>query len=133
VTATGGDLITLTIPADEGFDWIAYLVLGGLAVRLDVTFEHLEDLNLALEGLLEERADDGEVTVAVRVLGDELQTSVGPFAPGHLRAELEREPREGVGLKRVLSTVMDTFDVADRDGGEWIEMRKTVQRVRRNG
>ena len=130
---TTGDVITLTIPADEGFDRIAFLVLGGLAVRLDVTFEHLEDLNLALEGLLEERADDGEVTVAVRVLGDELQTTVGPFARGHLRAELEGEPREGIGLRRVLSTVMDAFDVADREGGEWIEMRKTVQRVKRNG
>jgi hypothetical protein len=130
---TTGDVITLTIPADEGFDRIAFLVLGGLAVRLDVTFEHLEDLNLALEGLLDERTDDGDVTVAVRVLEDELQTTVGPFARGHLRAELEGEPREGIGLRRVLSTVMDAFDVADREGGEWIEMRKTVQRVKRNG
>jgi hypothetical protein len=128
-----GDVITLTIPTDEGFDRIAHLVLGGLAVRLDVTFEHLEDLHLALDGLLEERAEDGDLTVSVRVLGDELATTVGPFAPGRLRAELERDVRAGIGLRRVLETVVDTYDVSDREGGEWIELRKNVERVDRGG
>ena len=128
------DLITLTIPSDEGFDRIAHLVLGGLAVRLDVTLEHLEDLQLALDGLLEERGEDGEnITVSVRVLGDELETTVGPFERGHLRAELDRESREQIGLRRVLETVVDTFDVNERGGSEWIELRKSVQRVSRHG
>jgi hypothetical protein len=130
---SGGDVITLTIPADEGFDRIAHLVLGGLAVRLDVTFEHLEDLHLALDGLLERRLEDGDVTVAVRVLGDQLETTVGPFPHGHLRSELEQESREAIGLRRVLEAVVDDFDVADRDGADWIELRKRVHRVKRNG
>jgi hypothetical protein len=128
-----GDIITLTIPPDEGFDGIVHLVVGGLAVRLDVTFEHLEDLHLALDGLLEERVDDNDVTVSVRVLDDELETTVGPFVPGRLQAQLEREPRGGLGLRRVLETVVDGFDVSEHDEGEWIELRKTVQRGRRDG
>jgi hypothetical protein len=130
---TDGDLITLTVPADEGFDRIVHLVVGGLAVRLDVTFEHLEDLHLALDGLLEEREEDIDVTVSVRVLDDELETTVGPFVPGRLRAQLDREPLDGVGLRRVLETVVDDFDVSARDEGEWIELRKTVHRGGRDG
>jgi hypothetical protein len=128
-----GDVITLTIPAGEGFDRIAHLVVGGLAVRLDVTFEHLEDLHLALDGVLEERLEDGDVTVSVRVLDNELRTTVVPFEPGFLHAELERESRDGVGLRRVLETVVDDFDVSEEEGAEWIELRKTVQRGKRDG
>ncbi len=127
------DVITLTIPSDEGFDRIAHLVLGGLAVRLDVTLEHLEDLHLALDGLLERREDDADTTVAVRVLEDELETSVGPFPRGYLDAELDRELPVGFGLRRVLEAVVDDFAVGERDGGEWIDLRKRVQRVGRRG
>jgi hypothetical protein len=129
----GGDVITLTVPADEGFDRIVHLVVGGLAVRLDVTFEHLEDLHLALDGLLEERIDARHVTVSVRVLDDEIATTVGPFVPGRLQAQLDLEPRGGLGLRRVLETVVDGFDLSEREEGEWIELRKTVHRARRDG
>ena len=37
-----GDEICLTLPADEAFHGVAHLVLGGLAVRLDLTYEDLE-------------------------------------------------------------------------------------------
>jgi len=42
------DEIALTLPADEAFSGVAHLVLGGLAVRLGLTVEILEDLELAL-------------------------------------------------------------------------------------
>ena len=73
------DEIVLTLPVEEEFQRIAHLVLGGLAVRLDLTFEHLEDMQLALEGLLERR---GETPMTVSVLVDDgtLRTAIGPFA-----------------------------------------------------
>ena len=46
------DEITLTIPRDAEFHRVAHLVLGGLAVRLDLTIENLEDLQLALDAIL---------------------------------------------------------------------------------
>jgi hypothetical protein len=127
------DEIRLTIPAEEDFQRIAHLVVGGLAVRLDVTFENLEDLHLALEGLLERCPEDGEVTVAVRVGDDELETVVGPFPAGSLRAELARDPESGLGLRRVLETLTDGFRVDERSGGEWAELRKRLHRVGRDG
>jgi hypothetical protein len=117
------DEISLTLPADNAFHGVAHLVLGGLAVRLDLTFEHLEDLELALDALLERIAGDEEVTVRVRVLDDELKTSVGPFTS--VRKELESN--DELNLARILATVCDQVDVTERDGSEWVELTKRIE------
>jgi hypothetical protein len=124
------DEITLTLPRLRPFVRIAHLVLGGLAVRLDLTFENLEDLQLALAGLLDRPDADGFVTLAVRVENGTLHATVGPFDDG-LRAELEREMESGVGLRRVLDTVVDDVQLDTRDGGIWVELTKGVQAVGR--
>ena len=46
------DEITLTLPREPDFQSVAHLVLGGLAARLNLTLENLEDLQLALTALL---------------------------------------------------------------------------------
>jgi hypothetical protein len=117
------DEISLTLPADNAFHGVAHLVLGGLAVRLDLTLEHLEDLELALDALLERTASDGDVTVRVRVLDQELKTSVGPFKS--VRHELESSDQ--LNLARILSTVCDEVEVTDRDGSEWVELTKRIE------
>src|SRR5262245_56232967 len=43
------DEITLTIPRDRALYSVAHLVLGGLGIRLNLTIEHLEDLQLAVD------------------------------------------------------------------------------------
>jgi hypothetical protein len=120
------DEIRLTVPRDREFFRIAHLVIGGLAVRLDLTLENLEDMQLALTGLLEERDEADTVTVAVRVEGDRLTTRIGPVDGERLRRELEAEGGDEVGLARVLATVADSVRI---DGDE-VELVKTVQRVR---
>ncbi len=123
------DEITLTFPAERPFRGVAHLVLGGLAVRLDLTFEHLEDLQLALAGLLERQSEEGDVTVSVRVEGDELTTSIGAFEREALEAELDRAGADGVSLRRVLETVADRVEVAQRDGSAYVELTKRVERI----
>ena len=46
------DEITLIIPRERALFGVAHLVLGGLGIRLNLTIEHLEDMQLALETLL---------------------------------------------------------------------------------
>jgi anti-sigma regulatory factor (Ser/Thr protein kinase) len=118
------DRIELTLPVEEEFQGIAHLVLGGLAVRLDLTFEHLEDMQLALDGLLERRGDS-RVTVAVTVDDGVLRTSVGPF-PGGALDELEHDD-SSLGLRRILDTVVDSFHVEERDGGHWVQLTKATK------
>jgi hypothetical protein len=119
-----GDEISLTLPADEAFHRVAHLVLGGLAVRLDLTFEHLEDLELALDALLERPLTEDALTLRVRVLDGELRTTVGPFAA--LRTELERGGAEALNLSRILGAVCDSVEINDRNGSDWVELTKRV-------
>jgi PAS domain-containing protein len=119
-----GDEISLTLPADEAFHSVAHLVLGGLAVRLDLTYEHLEDLELALDALLERSPESHDVTLLVRVLDGELQTVVGPFTS--VRKELEEGGDDSLNLRRILETVCDGVEIVDRDGGQWVELTKRV-------
>ncbi|HEY1365595.1 MAG TPA: hypothetical protein VGF23_00705 [Gaiellaceae bacterium] len=121
-----GDEIVLTLPAEEDFRRVAHLVLGGLAARIDLTYEHLEDLKLALDGLLERRGDDGDVTVVVRLEDDALAASVGPFAPEMLHELHEDQP---FGLRRVLDTVCDGFELSERGDGSWVDLRKSFARA----
>jgi hypothetical protein len=122
-----GDEIQLTLPADEAFHRVAHLVLGGLAVRLNLTFESLEDLELALDALLERAKRDEDTVLRVQVLDGELQTIVGPFAS--VRAELEEDGGDELNLSRILDAVCDNVEISDRDGSEWVELTKRVDKV----
>lgn len=116
------DRIQLTLPAEEDFRHVAHLVVGGLGVRLDLTFEDLDDLQVALEALLGCRDDEGEIVVTVDAGDGTVRASVGPFNAGSLDA-LERSDAS-LGLHRVLETVCDTFEIDERDGGAWVELTK---------
>ena len=123
------DQIILTMPRERPFFGVARLVLAGLATRLDVTVEHLDDLELALDGLLERRDGAEEITVTLGVDDDELQARIGPFRGDALRAELEGEPGERLSLRRLLDAVVDRYEVADRDDGAWVELGKRFERT----
>jgi len=116
------DEIRLVVPAHEEFHQIAHLVTGGLGARLDLTYEGLEDLQVALGALLGRRDDDGEIVVALTLDGESVCAAVGPF-PAPALEELEHAS-ESFGLRRVLETVCDSYEVEERDGGIWVELRK---------
>jgi len=116
------DEIRLVLPAQEDFHPIAHLVVGGLAARIELTYEQLEDLQVAVEALLGCRDDDDELSIVVEVEPEAVRTTVGPFAREAL-AELERDGTE-FGLRRVLETVTDGVEVEDRDGGAWVALTK---------
>lgn len=123
-----GDEISLTLPADEAFHRVAHLVLGGLAVRLDLTYERLEDLELAVDALLERHLDGQDVTVVVRVLDGALLTSIGPLEA--VREELQQGRGERLDLGRILGTVCDSVEIVDRNGGEWVELTQRVEKLK---
>ena len=122
------DEIALTLPRDRPFHGVAHLVVGGIAARLDVTLEDLEDLQLALDSLLRAHAGRGEVTVRFRIDDDRITTVIGPFEDAGLRNALGQTGTETLSLARVLDTVADSVDLAARDGGVWVEVTKTVAR-----
>jgi hypothetical protein len=120
------DEITLTIPRDRALYGVAHLVLGGLGIRLNLTIENLEDLEIALDTVLDSARDGENVTIAIRVGEGAIQTRIGPMNDG-VRAELERESGDGVGLRRILDTVVDGVEVESDDRGDWIRLTKAIE------
>ena len=120
------DEIVLRLPRERPFFGVAHLVLGGLAVRLDLSFEQLEDVQVALAELLEQHENVDDITVSVTVEGGVLRASLGPFDET-LATDLERDGGP-VGLRRVLDTVVDSVEVTDRDGQPWVVLTKTMSR-----
>jgi uncharacterized protein (DUF4415 family) len=120
-----GDEIILTIPREQPFHEVAHLVLGGVAARLNLTFESIDDLETALDAVLERAADTGDVTVRLRVDESSIAARIGPFAGDRLRAELARDTADEVTLRRILETVVDRYEL---DGDGWIELIKGVER-----
>ncbi|MFL5910926.1 MAG: hypothetical protein ACJ768_10200 [Gaiellaceae bacterium] len=118
------DEITLVVPAQEDFRSIVHLVIGGLAVRLDLTMDALEDLQVALDALLARRDDEGDVVVRVVFDDQVMRATVGPL-PSAILEDIERDGNE-LGLKRVLETVCETFELEERNGEAWVELTKTT-------
>jgi hypothetical protein len=122
------DEIRLSMPRERPYYGVAHLVLGGVAARLELTVEHLEELELALDGLLERRDGGRDVTLTLRITEDGLEGELGPFGEP-LRAELAGELDEALSIRRLLDAVVDQYAVQERDGGIWIEFRKQTART----
>ena len=115
--------IRLVIPAEEDFRPIAHLVTGGLAMRLDVTYDDLDDLQVGIEALLSLRDDAGDLVVSLSADDGVLRASLGPFPPDRLH---EVAADGDLDLQRVLDTVCDTHEVDERDDGAWVELSKRI-------
>ena len=117
------DEITLTLPREPAFQSVAHLVLGGLATRLNLTLENLEDLQLALTALLA-RGDGGAataVTVRMTIHDDALQIVVGPLDRKVLDA-VDRGARDELDIRRVLESTVDDILV----DGDSVRLTKQV-------
>jgi hypothetical protein len=124
------DEITLTIPRDRALYSVAHLVLGGLGIRLNLTIEHLEDLQLAVDAVLERVRAVEQVTIKVGVSEGAIETAIGPMRDG-VRAELEATEGEDVGLRRILDTLVDEVELTQADGEDWVKLIKAVKEEQR--
>jgi len=119
------DEFTISIPRERPFATVVGLVVGGIAARHEVTLDVLDDLQLALDGVLERTDDDqeGQLTIELRVEGGTIAAVIGPVTKS-TAAELEEEAGDSLGLRRLLETVVDSVRISERDGGPWVELRK---------
>ena len=123
------DTVTLTMPREPRFFGVARLVVGGLAARLELPYDALEDLQLALEGVLanEAYAAGDEVTIALTLAGELVEIALGPVDGSQVRADLAADD-EGIGLRRLLGTVVERAEVEERDGADWVRLEKRITR-----
>jgi hypothetical protein len=126
------DAITLSIPHAQPYYGVARLVVGGLAARLDLSYEQLEDLQLALASVLERdgyRVGD-DVTIRLLVEPGRVGLEIGPL-DARVEDDLRRErEHDGVFLGRLLETLVEDVSLGKDAGGHWLRLEKRVPRAR---
>ncbi len=106
------DRVTLSVPADAAFGTTLRLVVGGLGSRTHLSIEQVDELQLAVEAVVAQRAAaEGSVCLEADVDGSELVLRLGPFVP-----DADQPAR------RVLAQLVQRVGVVTREGDEWIEL-----------
>ena len=124
------DRIELTTPVGRSWEAVIRMVLGGIADRLDLGFDQLDDLQLAVERLLAEGDPQDPVSLSFELSEGGVRTRVGPLRDAALAEALQSpEPPPGeLTLPRILSTVVDSYGVEEvRDGALIVRLEKLVQ------
>lgn len=127
------DAVRLTIPRTRPYYGVAHLVVGGVAARLDLSYEYLEDVQVALESVIgnDAYAVGNSVTVEVAVDAGAMEVLIGPIDGGRVAPDLESDATgEGeIGLKRLLGAVVEAAELERRDGVDWLRLRKPLPRT----
>jgi hypothetical protein len=127
--------IELRIPNERPFHGVARLVVGGLAARHNLSYEALEDVQLALVTVLE---GDGyaaadEIRVELQVEDDAIAIAIGPVHGDAVRRDLEESPVGDLGLGRLLDTLVEDAGVEAREDGDWLRLSKRVRGIKPAG
>jgi hypothetical protein len=107
--------ISLTLPTEPQYRGVATLVLGGIGTRLDLPYERMDELQLAVLSVLDAGAGP-EVSVVVDADGSTVTVAVGPLVDGSASDD---------GLTTVLDRLVDGVERERRQGEEWLSLRLT--------
>jgi hypothetical protein len=127
--------IELRIPNERPFHGVARLVVGGLAARHNLSYEALEDLQLALVTVLEGDAYStaAEIRVELEVTDEAIAMAIGPLNGDAVRADLEESSDGDLGLGRLLGTLVEDAGVEAREDGDWLRLSKRVRGIKPAG
>ena len=125
------DMIELTTPIGRSWEPVIRMVLGGIADRLDLGFDELDDLQLAVERLLAEARLEDRVTLSFEILERSVRVRIGPILTGAVAEALQGPPAKPgeLTLGRILQTVVDSYGVEKvEDGHMVVRLEKAVRR-----
>jgi anti-sigma regulatory factor (Ser/Thr protein kinase) len=129
------DTVALSFPRDSRYYAVARLVVGGMAAPLQMSYDALDDLQLAISSLLDHEdlatSDDaGDVQLRLEVDEHQLVASIGGFEHGSLERAFDRNAGTGgadLGLRRLLDTIVDDVSVKVDGSVEWVTLTKRVK------
>lgn len=107
-TGTRTARITLDWPATPGFHAVGRLVLGGVAARIDLPVDRVDELGLALDTITRAPVAADRLELEIDVSADSLAVSAGVFA---------EDPLADRAVHRVVAALADRVEtVAAPDG-----------------
>jgi len=120
--------IELTAPLDGDFGAVVRLIVGGISARVDLGFEEMDDLQLAIERLHAEAGGQERLTLDFDLSPGRVRVRLGPLLERGLADALQRGQVAGaLTLKGVLDTLVDSYGVEEAaDGRLFIRIVKLV-------
>jgi hypothetical protein len=108
------DMIHLQVSATPAAFSVVRMVLGGVAARVDLSLDEIDDLYVAVEELLTAATDSGEAPLhelAIEVVEGGVSINAGPFRSAGLRARLSGRNDGGFDLETVMRGVVESVEV----------------------
>ena len=100
-------------------------MVAGLATRLGLPYEQMDDLQLAVETILGKQGDAGtRTTIELIVEPDSLRIHVGPVT--HALADQQAGGDE-LDTRRLLSALVERVEVVEQDGREWLRLEDGIR------
>jgi hypothetical protein len=125
-------VVELEIPARRPFHAAGRLVAGGVAARVGLDVDRMEDLRLAVEALLFMQSPAGEtLTLTMAESGQAFDLEIGPFvAPDDSDGETDvpstsLPSTSLLSLEPVVRALVDDFVVHEEQRGVWFAVRVT--------
>lgn len=104
------DTILVTVPARAAFRGVPSLVLSGVGSRLELPFERMDDLQLAVLSMLDAAVGE-EASVEITAEDERVAVSVGPVRP---------DADSDAGLALVLDRLTDGVQAGRRGDDLWL-------------
>ncbi|NLT56505.1 MAG: hypothetical protein GXX79_18470 [Actinomycetales bacterium] len=113
------DSIELKVPADPAYLAVIRTAAAGLAARLDLTLDEIEDLRIAVDEacalLLDHRAHPGEDVMAIFSIGREALEV-------HMTGPTTVLPDRNSFAWSVLEALVGQVETGTTDGGSWVRL-----------
>jgi hypothetical protein len=115
--ATTADRVVLTLPGNPSLRGVASLVLGGIGSRIDLPYEKVDELQLAVLSVLG-ACDPAIVTLEIEIDEADVLVTVGPLPDDTVAA-----PGVRVVLDRLVDGVEPSRRKTDAGSAEWVTLR----------
>ena len=115
--ATTADRVVLTLPGNPSLRGVASLVLGGIGSRIDLPYEKVDELQLAVLSVLG-ACDPAIVTIEIEIEQEAVLVALGPLPDDTVAA-----PGVRVVLDRLVDGVEPSRRETDAGSAEWVTLR----------
>jgi hypothetical protein len=104
--------VTLSVPSAADFRGVVRLVVGGLGSRCGLSFEQVDDLQIAVEAVLNSQPMSAEELELDASIDDHLRVRLGPFDEG----------AGGSSSERMLRVLVPDVRIVALGGRAWVEL-----------
>ena len=112
--------VAITLPGDHRAIGIVRLFVGGIAARVDLGYETMDDLQLAVESVLLGAQLGPEITLEAQIEGDAVSLRMGPFEHNPLAAGTDETGE--LDLEHLLAALVARAETTEQDGACWLRL-----------